>query len=77
LPLIPIRGFDLYGDPEKLTATENRIMELLMKNPGRIFPLRRAINGLGGARLQCENTVMVHIRRIREKTRSTLKSPSI
>lgn len=29
------------GEPVKLTATETKIVELLMRNPGRIFPPRK------------------------------------
>ena len=46
------------GEPVKLTATETKIVELLMKHPGRI---------LNEPAYSAENTVMVHIRRIREK----------
>ena len=50
-------------------------MELLMKYPGRVFPAEeiyeRVWNEQGYA---CENTVMVHIRRIREKIESIQKS---
>ncbi len=57
------------GEPVKLTSTETKILELLMRHPGRIFSAEEiyasvwkepiAYNG--------EKTVMVHIRRIREK----------
>ena len=57
------------GEVIKLTSTETKILELLMKHPGRIFSAEEiyatvwqeplAYNG--------EKTVMVHIRRIREK----------
>ena len=55
--------------PVKLTSIETKIIELLMRHPGHIFSANEiysivweepvAYNG--------ENTVMVHIRRIREK----------
>lgn len=57
------------GEPVRLTSTETKILELLMRQPGRIFSAEEiyrevwrepiAYNG--------EKTVMVHIRRIREK----------
>ncbi|MBQ9142646.1 MAG: response regulator transcription factor [Lachnospiraceae bacterium] len=57
------------GEAVKLTSTETKILELLMRHPGRIFSAEEiysavwkepiAVNG--------EKTVMVHIRRIREK----------
>jgi DNA-binding response OmpR family regulator len=68
----------LYVDkePVRLTATETKIMELLMKHPGRVFPAEeiyeRVWNEQGYA---CENTVMVHIRRIREKIELNPKEP--
>lgn len=68
----------LYADdePVKLTATETKIVELLMRNIGRIFPAeeiyRRVWEEEGFAP---ENTVMVHIRRIREKLEMNPKEP--
>lgn len=64
------------GDPVKLTATETKIVELLMRTPGRIFPAEEIYAriwlepGFG-----VENTVMVHIRRIREKIEINPKEP--
>lgn len=68
----------LYTDeePVKLTATETKIIDLLMCNLGRIFPAeeiyRRVWNEEAYA---AENTVMVHIRRIREKMELNPKEP--
>ena len=60
----------------RLTATETKIVELLMRHPGRVFPAeeiyRRVWNEEAYA---CENTVMVHIRRIREKVELNPKEP--
>ena len=65
------------GEAVKLTATETKIVDLLMRNPGRIFPAeeiyRRGWDG--EAAYACENTVMVHIRRIREKIELNPKEP--
>ena len=56
------------GDVVKLTATETKIVDLLFRNLGRVFPAeelyRRVWNEEGYA---CENTVMVHIRNLRRK----------
>ena len=64
------------GDVVKLTATETKIVDLLFRNLGRVFPAeelyRRVWNEEGYA---CENTVMVHIRRIREKVELNPKEP--
>ena len=64
------------GELVKLTATELKIVDLLMRNPGRVFPAeeiyQRVWQSDGYA---CENTVMVHIRRIREKIELNPKEP--
>lgn len=56
-------------EPVKLTSTENRIMELFMRNPGRIFSTEEIYSNVWNelSVYSGENTVMVHIRRIREK----------
>ena len=56
------------GEPVKLTATETKIVELLMKHPGRISPAEEIYSRIWNEpAYSAENTVMVHIRRIREK----------
>lgn len=56
------------GDPVKLTGTETKIVELLMRNLGRIFPAEEIYSKIWNEEsYSTENTVMVHIRRIREK----------
>ena len=57
------------GEPVKLTSTETKIMELFMKNPGRIFSSEEIYTAVWQEPLvyNGERTVMVHIRRIREK----------
>ena len=56
--------------PAKLTPIEFKILALLMKNPGRVFSERvwneRAIN---------TDTIMVHVRKIREKIEINPKEP--
>ena len=65
------------GEAVKLTATETKIVDLLMRNPGRIFPAEEIYRRVwdGEAAYACENTVMVHIRRIREKVELNPKEP--
>ena len=65
------------GAPVKLTPTETRIMELFMKNPGRIFSAEEIYARVWNeaAAYAPENTVMVHIRRIREKIELNPKEP--
>ena len=56
------------GEPVKLTATELKIVDLLMRNLGRIFPAEEIYRRVWNEEAYAtENTVMVHIRRIREK----------
>ena len=56
------------GEPVKLTPTEMKILELFMRNPGRIFPADEIYSRIWNEdSFSSENTVMVHIRRIREK----------
>ncbi len=53
----------------KLTSTETKILELLMRNPGRIFSAEEIYESVWKEPIAYngEKTVMVHIRRIREK----------
>lgn len=56
------------GSPVKLTATEYKITELLMTNAGRIFSADEIYSRVWNEdSYSIENTVMVHIRHIREK----------
>ena len=64
------------GEPVRLTATETKIMELLMRNAGRIFPAEEIYRRVWEEdAFAPENTVMVHIRRIREKIELNPKEP--
>ena len=68
----------LYADGEavRLTATETKIIELLMKNRGRIFPAEEIYERVWeDVSFSPENTVMVHIRHIREKIELNPKEP--
>ncbi len=56
------------GEPSKLTAKEYSILELLMANAGRVFSAEEIYERVWNeTAFSVENTVMVHIRRIREK----------
>ena len=57
------------GEEVRLTATEYKIFELLMEHPGQIFPAEQIYELLWKERADfaVENTVMVHIRHLREK----------
>lgn len=64
------------GETVKLTATETKIIELLMRSPGRIFPAEEIYERVWETPAYgVENTVMVHIRRIREKIEINPKEP--
>ena len=64
------------GEVVKLTPTEYKIVELLMTNAGRVFSIdeiyERAWKEPG---YNPENTVAVHIRKIREKIEIDPKNP--
>ncbi len=57
------------GEAVKLTSTETKILELLMRHPGRIFSAEEIYSAVWKEPIAYngEKTVMVHIRRIREK----------
>jgi DNA-binding response OmpR family regulator len=65
------------GEVVRLTATETKIMDLFMRHPGRVFPAEEIYRRVWGEETAyaCENTVMVHIRRIREKVELNPKEP--
>ncbi len=56
------------GEPVKMTATEYKITALLMENAGRVFSAEEIYRKVWNEDCySVENTVMVHIRHIREK----------
>ncbi|MCX4371370.1 MAG: response regulator transcription factor [Dysosmobacter sp.] len=64
------------GDEVKLTPTEMKIVDLLIRNPGQVFPAEEIYRRVWNEdAFSCENTVMVHIRRIREKIELNPKEP--
>ena len=64
------------GEAVKLTATEYKIVSLLMKNLGRVFSADEIYERVWNEEAYAtENTVMVHIRRIREKIEIDAKNP--
>lgn len=70
------RILEVDGEPVKLTATETKIVELLLKSAGRIFPAEEIYERVWEeTAYSAENTVMVHIRRIREKIEINPKEP--
>ena len=70
------RILSVDGEAVKLTATETGIVELLMGNLGRVYPAEEIYRRVWGEEAySSENTVMVHIRRIREKIELNPKEP--
>lgn len=64
------------GEPVKVTATEYKILYLLMSNLGRVFSADEIYERVWNEEAYAtENTVMVHIRRIREKIEIDTKNP--
>ncbi len=56
------------GEPVELTAKEFDLMELLMRNPGRVYSRENLLNVVWGYEYIGDfRTVDVHIRRLREK----------
>ena len=69
---------EVDGEQVKLTATEYKIVNLLINNLNRVFSAEEIYervweDNIGYA---VENTVMVHIRRIREKIEIDTKNPN-
>lgn len=75
---LDMEGKQIFVDGEsvKLTATEYKIVSLLMRNLGRVFSADEIYERVWGEEAYAtENTVMVHIRRIREKIEIDTKNP--
>lgn len=66
----------LRGEDVKLTATEYGILLLLAANPGKVFSIKEIYERVWKAPFyHSENTVTVHIRRMREKIEFNPKDP--
>ncbi len=66
----------LRGQNIKLTATEYKILVLLASHQGRIFSIKEIYEKVWGEVFyKSENTVTVHIRRMREKIEANSKNP--
>lgn len=64
------------GEPVRLTSKELKILELFMRNPGRIFSAEEIYTRVWNEdAFAVENTVMVHIRHIREKIEINPREP--
>ena len=66
----------LRGEDVKVTATEFKILQLLASNLGRVFSIKEIYEKVWEEPFyRSENTVTVHIRRIREKIEINTKDP--
>lgn len=67
----------IAGEKLKLTPTEFDILYLLMKNKGRVFSIEQIYNLIWDEEYMktSSNTVMVHIRKLREKIEHDTSNP--
>ncbi len=65
----------LDGNSVKLTPLEFKVLALLMKHPGRVFSAEELYERVWNERAITTDTVMVHIRNIREKIELNPKKP--
>ena len=64
------------GKMVKLTPREFDILELLARNPGKVFSIENIYQSVWQESfIQSDNTVMVHIRKIREKLEKDPRKP--
>ncbi|HCW52417.1 MAG TPA: DNA-binding response regulator [Clostridium sp.] len=63
------------GEGVKLTPKEFNILELLMKNPGRVFSAEEIYERVWNEAAISTETIMVHVRNIREKIEIDSKNP--
>lgn len=64
------------GEPVRVTPTEYKILNMLMSNPGRVYSAEEIYERVWDCDAYAvENTVMVHISRIREKLELNPKKP--
>ena len=63
------------GEPVKLTPMEFKIVQLLIKNPGRVFSAEEMYARVWNEKAVNTVTIMVHVRNIREKIEIDLKNP--
>ena len=61
--------------PVKLTPIEFKILALLIKNPGRVFAADEIYERVWNEQAINTDTIMVHIRKIREKIEINPKNP--
>ena len=65
----------LDGNSVKVTPIEFKILHLLMRNPGRVFSAEEIYESVWNEQAINTDTVMVHVRNIREKIEINTKNP--
>ena len=65
----------LDGNPIKTTPIELKILALLIKNPGRVFSAEEIYERVWNEQAISTDTIMVHVRNIREKIEINPKNP--
>lgn len=63
------------GNPVRLTPIEYKMLSLMIKHPGRVFSADELYEKVWNERAITTDTVMVHIRNIREKIELDPKNP--
>ena len=63
------------GNPVKITPIEFKILHLLMQNPGRVFSPEEIYERVWNEQAINTDTIMVHVRNIREKIEINPKNP--
>lgn len=63
------------GEAVKLTPTEFKIVQLLIKNPSRVFSADEIYERIWNEKAVNTDTIMVHVRNIREKIEIDPKNP--
>lgn len=65
----------LDGNPVKITPSEFKILTLLMRSPGRVFSADEIYEKVWKEHAVNTDTIMVHVRNIREKIEINPKNP--
>lgn len=63
------------GEPVRLTPMEFKIVQLLIKNPGRVFSADEIYERIWNEKAVNTDTIMVHVRNIREKIEIDPRNP--
>lgn len=72
---IDTKAVILDGNPVKITPSEFKILTLLMRSPGRVFSADEIYEKVWKEHAVNTDTIMVHVRNIREKIEINPKNP--